>query len=77
MRWSIPIHCSGVGYGISLWLINFYGILSWLQPLLHGTSLIVTEIPVPVAALTHLSYGLTVALVMYPFQGDFVVDRSE
>ena len=40
------------GYGIAIWLVNFYGILSWLQPLLHGSRFILTEIPVAVAVLT-------------------------
>lgn len=62
---------AGAGYGIAIWLVNFYGILSWLQPLLYGESFILTEIPIAVAALTHISYGLTVALVTYPFQRDF------
>jgi hypothetical protein len=56
---------AGAGYGIGIWLMNFYGILAWLQPLLHGSAFIVTEIPVAVAILTHVSYGLTVALVTY------------
>jgi hypothetical protein len=67
---------AGAGYGISIWLVNFYGILSWLQPLLHGSAFILTEIPIAVAVLTHVSYGLTVALVTYELQGD-VMDPSQ
>jgi hypothetical protein len=63
---------AGAGYGIALWLVNFYGILSWLQPLLHGSAFILTEIPIAVAGLTHVSYGLTVALVTYVLQRDFM-----
>jgi len=50
---------------IALWLVNFYGILSWLQPLLFGGQWIVDEIPWWVAALTHLVFGWTMLLV-YP-----------
>ena len=63
---------AGAGYGIAIWLVNFYGILSWLQPLLHGSAFILTEIPIAVAGLTHVSYGLTVALVTYVLQRDFM-----
>jgi hypothetical protein len=48
-----------------LWLINFYGILSWLQPLLFGGRWIVDMIPWWVAALTHLVFGWTMA-ILYP-----------
>ena len=61
---------AGAGYGIAIWLVNVYGILSWFQPLLHGSAFILTEIPIPVAILTHVSYGLTVALVTYVLQQD-------
>jgi hypothetical protein len=63
---------AGAGYGIAIWLVNFYGILSWLQPLLHGSAFILTEIPIAVAVLTHVCYGLTVALVTYVLQRDSV-----
>jgi len=51
---------------IAVWLVNFYGILWWLQPLLFGGDWIVTEVPAWVAALTHLVFGWTMVLV-YPF----------
>lgn len=50
---------------IVIWLVNFYLLLSWLQPLLFGGNWIVEEIPVWVAALTHLVFGWTMAVV-YP-----------
>ncbi len=53
---------------LAVWLINFYGILSWLQPALIEMSeeyLIVNQIPPWVAALTHLVFGWTMAVV-YP-----------
>jgi hypothetical protein len=46
-----------------LWVINFYGILSWLQPALFGGDWIVRETPWWVAALTHLVFGWTMVLV--------------
>ncbi len=49
--------------GLLLWVINFYGILSWLQPLLLGGRWIVEEIPWWVAATTHLVFAWTMLLV--------------
>lgn len=51
-----------------LWLINFYGILSWLQPLLFGGRWITDPkvLPVWVAWVTHLVFGWTLAL-LYPW----------
>ena len=54
-----------VGFSLLVWLINFYGILIWLQPLLFGGNWIVEQIPVWVAILTHLSFGVTMGL-LYP-----------
>ena len=48
---------------LSIWLVNFYGILSWLQPLLFGRAWIVREIPWWIGALTHLVFGWTMLLV--------------
>jgi hypothetical protein len=50
---------------VAIWLVNYYLLLSWIQPLLFGGNWIVTEIPVWVAVLTHLVFGWTMALV-YP-----------
>jgi hypothetical protein len=50
---------------VAVWLVNFYGILSWLQPFLFGGRWIVQQIPWWVAALTHLVFGWTMLLV-YP-----------
>jgi hypothetical protein len=52
---------------VAIWLINFYLILSWLQPMLFGGNWIVDpkHLPVWVAVLTHLVFGWTMALV-YP-----------
>lgn len=59
-----------------LWLINYYGILSWLQPALFGGNWITdpTILPPWVAAGTHLIFGWTLAL-LYPL-GKFVPYRS-
>jgi hypothetical protein len=51
---------------LAVWLVNFYGILYWLQPLLFGGRWIVDEVPWWVAALTHLVFGWTM-VVVYPW----------
>jgi hypothetical protein len=50
---------------IVVWLVSYYGILAWLQPLLFGGNWIVSMIPWWVAALTHLVFGWTMAIA-YP-----------
>lgn len=47
--------------GLALWVVNFYLILSWLQPLLLGGNWIVALIPPWVGALTHLAFAWTMA----------------
>jgi len=49
-------------FGIAIWLINFYAVLSWLQPLLLGGNWIVTLVPIWVAAATHLCFAWFLAL---------------
>lgn len=51
--------------GIGIWVINFYGILSWAQPQLIGGDWIVKEIPIPVAVATHLVFAWTMLLVSH------------
>jgi hypothetical protein len=51
---------------LGVWIVNFYCILSWLQPLLFGGRWIVDMIPPWVAAGTHLVFGWTMVLV-YPW----------
>ena len=61
---------------LAIWVVNFYGILSWLQPALIDMSpqnYIVNQVPWWVAALTHLVFGWTMAL-LYPL-GEFVPYR--
>ncbi len=51
-----------------IWLVNFYVLLSWLQPLvvdMTPANYIVNQVPPWVAALTHLVFGWTMVLV-YP-----------
>jgi hypothetical protein len=50
-----------------VWVVNFYLLLSWIQPLLFGGNWIVDShfLPPWVAALTHLVFGWTMA-VIYP-----------
>ncbi len=49
--------------GMLVWVVNFYFILSWLQPQLFGGNWIVERIPWYVGALTHLVFGWTMALL--------------
>jgi hypothetical protein len=48
---------------LAIWVLSYYGILSWLQPLLFGGDWIVRLVPWYIGALTHLVYGWTMALV--------------
>lgn len=52
--------------GLGLWIVNYYAILSWLQPLLFGGRWIVDEVPWYVGAATHLVFAWTMA-VLYPY----------
>jgi hypothetical protein len=51
--------------GLGIWFVNYYVLLSWIEPLLFGGNWIVTQIPAWVAIVTHLVFGWTMALV-YP-----------
>ena len=53
---------------VALWVINFWLILSWLQPLLFGGNWITNSqyLPSWVALSTHLVFGWTLAL-LYPW----------
>ncbi len=55
----------GVALGLAMWIINYYGILSWLQPLIDGSdeSYIVKTIPAGVAASTHVVFAVIVTLL--------------
>jgi len=53
---------------VLLWAVNFWGILSWLQPALLGGNWITDPaiLPAWVALVTHLVFGWTLAL-LYPW----------
>jgi len=55
----------GIGslVGLALWVVNFYLILSWLQPALLNGNWIVSTVPVWVGAGTHLVFAWTMVLV--------------
>ncbi|MGD9645204.1 MAG: hypothetical protein AB7U73_05795 [Pirellulales bacterium] len=61
---SAPARLAAVSaLSLAIWIVNFYGILSWLQPLLFGGQWIVEQVPPWVAALTHLVFGWTMLLI--------------
>jgi hypothetical protein len=61
--------------GIIVWVVNFYGVLSWLQPALIGGRWIVDRIPVLIGVMTHLVFAWTMLLVNQ--WGKFVPPSSE
>lgn len=67
----------GIVLGIIMWLVNFYAILSWLQPMVSGGSYIIENIPVWVALLTHISFTLTMMILQpyWAFDPSRVQDR--
>src|SRR5262249_46782905 len=66
----------GVGRAVALavWVVNFYGLLSWLQPLLFGSAWIVEQVTWWVGASTHVVLGWTMLLVQR--LGTFVPYRA-
>ena len=50
------------GIGLGLWVVNYYLILSWLQPLLLGDNWIVRMVPIWVAVATHLAFAWTMLI---------------
>ena len=58
------------GFGILLWVVSFYGVISWLQPHLVGEAFILQLMPIWVGLLTYVVYGLTLG-VLQPM-GKFV-----
>jgi len=65
----------GAAYGLLIWVVNFYGILVWLQPRLVGQAYVLELMPVWVAAVTHVIYGVTLG-VLQPL-GRFVPYRAQ
>lgn len=77
-RWfeqaSLPTRFGVVtALALVLWLVNFYALISWLQPLLIGGNWILDSIPWWVAVSTHLVFGWTM-LAVQPL-GRFVPRR--
>jgi hypothetical protein len=69
VNWFVPerplLHVLlGAVYGLFMWVVNFYVVLSWLQPALVGEPFVLNLMPVWVAALTHLIYGLTLGILV-------------
>ncbi len=61
-RWPLQIALGGL-YGLAMWVVNFFFVISWLQPRLVGEPFVLDLMPTWVAALTHLIYGLTLGLL--------------
>lgn len=49
----------GALYGLLMWFVNFYLVLWWLEPALVGRAYVLELMPVWVAVLTHIIYGVT------------------
>ena len=60
--------------GLGLWIVNYYLILSWLQPMLQGDNWIVRLVPFWVAALTHLAFVWT--MFLGEFWGKFETNEA-
>jgi len=71
-RPALQIVLGGV-YGLLMWIVNFYLIITWLQPRLVGQAYVLELMPIWISALTHLIYGLTLG-VLQPL-GRFVPYR--
>ena len=69
--WGRLVACSLMA--VVVWTLNFYSLLSWLQPWLIGGHWISDLVPWWVAASTHLVFGWTIALV-YPLASYTVSD---
>jgi hypothetical protein len=68
-RWlpgqKVPMRIlSGVVLGLAMWIVNHYLVLSWLQPLMTGESpsYIVENIPVAIAAFSHIAFAEIIVL---------------
>jgi hypothetical protein len=67
-RWfadsSFAVRLSAVSaMALAIWVVNFYGILSWLQPALFDGDWILERTPWWIGAATHLVFGWTMLLV--------------
>jgi hypothetical protein len=66
---------AGATAGLVLWAVNFYLLLTWLQPILFGGQWIYQLVPWWVAALTHVAFGCTIAL-LYPVVSSLSDDQN-
>ncbi len=48
---------------LAIWIINFYAVIGWVQPLLIGGRWILERVPMYVAISTHLVFGWTMLLL--------------
>jgi len=49
----------GAAYGFLMWVVNFYVVIEWVQMSLYGQAYVLELMPVWVAVLSHVLYGLT------------------
>lgn len=72
----VPRVAVGVAVSLAIWALNFYGVLSWLQPAFFGGNWITSGEYLPwwVAAATHAVFGATIA-VLAPW-GEFSSRRE-
>jgi hypothetical protein len=68
--------CAGAVAGLVLWTVNFYVLLTWVQPVLFGGQWIYQLVPWWVAALTHVIFGCTIAL-LYPVTPSLGSDEKD
>jgi len=74
-RPAVTVIALGAAYGLFMWVVNFYFVLSWLQPRLVGDAYVLRLMPAWIGAATHLIYGLTLG-VLQPL-GRFVPYRPQ
>lgn len=55
----------GIVLGLVMWVVNFYLLLSWLQPLVVGTGTIIEQTPPAIAAANHVAFAVLV-MVLQP-----------
>jgi hypothetical protein len=61
-NWPLQI-LLGAAYGMLMWVVNFFFVMSWLQPMLVGDAYVLDLMPMWVAALTHVIYGVTLGFL--------------
>ncbi len=62
-RSPLSVVALGAAYGLLMWIVNFYFVLSWLQPRLVGEAWVLRLMPAWIGAATHLIYGLTLGVL--------------